>query len=106
MLFSQGTGKCLGCYDSLEQTFKKQTCKHGSAHRSHLGEELPVGYNMQPKVERSLKNITMMFVTASDSAWVENKKGSRDFVSNGAEEWLREVVVYVCVWGSLGRLVH
>lgn len=35
----------------------------------------------------------MMFVSANDSAWVENKRGASGFVLNGAEEWLREVVV-------------
>lgn len=54
--------------DSLEWTVKLRACKHGSAHRSRSGEELPAGYNMQPKVEHSLRNIIMMFVTANDSA--------------------------------------
>lgn len=35
----------------------------------------------------------MMFVTAHDSARVEDKRGTSDFVANGAEEWLREEVV-------------
>lgn len=50
---------------------------------------------MQLKVERSLKNIIMMFVTADDSARVENKRGASGCVPNGAEEWLRETVVVV-----------
>lgn len=35
----------------------------------------------------------MKFVTANDSAWVENKRGASGSVLNGAEEWLREMVV-------------
>lgn len=37
----------------------------------------------------------MMFVTAHDSARVEDKRGTSDFVVNGAEAWLREEVVVV-----------
>lgn len=37
----------------------------------------------------------MMFVTANDSAWVENKRGASGSVLNGAEEWLSEMVVVV-----------
>lgn len=38
----------------------------------------------------------MMFVTADDSASAEEKKGSAtNLVSNGAEEWLKEVVTLV-----------
>lgn len=51
---------------------------------------------MQIKVEYSLRNIIMMFVTADDSASVEEKKrGATGLVSNGAEEWLKEVVTLV-----------
>lgn len=39
----------------------------------------------------------MMFVTAHDSARVEDKRGASDFVVNGAEEWLREEVVVAVV---------
>lgn len=62
----------------------------------------PAGYDMLLKVERSLRNIIMMFVTAHDSARVEDKRGTSDFVANGAEEWLREEVVVVGVvgWGG------
>lgn len=45
----------------------------------------------------------MMFVTAHDSARVEDKRGASDFVANGAEECLREEVVVVAAgaagWG-------
>lgn len=92
---STGDREVTWVYDSLEWTLKQRACKHGSAHRCHSGEEPPAGYNMQLKVERSLRNIIMMFVTANDSARVENKRGTSGFVSNGAEEWLREVVVVV-----------
>lgn len=46
----------------------------------------------------------MMFVTAHDSARVEDKRGASDFVANGAEEWLREEVVVaagVVGWGGV-----
>lgn len=61
----------------------------------------PAGYSMQPKVECALRNIIMMFVTANDSAWVENKRGASGFVANGAEEWRREVVAVV-EWREAG----
>lgn len=48
---------------------------------------------MQIKVEGSLRNIIMMFVTANDSASVEKKRGLSGLVSNGAEDRLREVAV-------------
>lgn len=72
----------------------------------------PAGYDMLLKVERSLRNIIMMFVTANDSARVEDKRGTSDFVANGAEEWHREEVVVaagVVGWGWRKRgawLVH
>lgn len=37
----------------------------------------------------------MMFVTADDSASAEKKGGATGLVSNGAEEWLKEVVSLV-----------
>lgn len=78
--------------DSLEWTVKLRACEHGSAQRSHSGEEPPAGYNMQLKVGPSLGNSLTMFVTADDSAWVENKRVARGSALNGAEEWLREMV--------------
>lgn len=37
----------------------------------------------------------MMFVTADDFASVEKKRGVPGLKSNGAEEWLKEVVMVV-----------
>ena len=59
----------------------------------------PPGYDMQMKVEYSLRNIIMMFVT-DDSAWAVRKRGAPGLVANGAEEWMKEVVTLVEIqWG-------
>lgn len=78
---------------------------HSNSEHANTGQHIdptqekrpPAGYDMQLKVERSLRNIIMMFVTADDSAWVANKRGASGFGPNGAEEWLREVMVVVVV---------
>lgn len=57
----------------------------------------PPGYNMKIKVEYSLRNIIMMFVTTDDSASAEKKRGETGLMSNGAEEWLKEVVTLVTI---------
>lgn len=86
-------GSDLGCVcDSVEWTLKQRACKNTGQHIDPgSGEEPPAGYSMQLKVERSLRNIIMMFVTAHDSARVENKRGASGSVLNGAEERLREM---------------
>lgn len=58
----------------------------------HIETSPPAGYDMQIKVEYSLRNIIMMFVTADDSASAEKKRGATGLVSNGAEEGLKEMV--------------
>lgn len=61
---------------------------------------------MQIKVEYSLRNIIMMFVTADDSASAEKKRGATGLVSNGAEEGLKETVTLMeaGTWGGgVGR---
>lgn len=67
--------------DSLEWTFQQRACQHGSADRSRSGVKSPppAGYDMPLKVEHSLRNIIMMFVTADDSARVDDKRGASDF---------------------------
>lgn len=83
--------------DSLEWTFQWRACQRGWAHRSRSGvESPPAGYDTQLKVECSLRNIIMMFVTADNSARADDKRGASDFRSqwsrraNGSERrWRR-----------------
>lgn len=68
----------------------------------HIETSPPAGYDMQIKVEYSLRNIIMMFVTADDSASAEKKRGATGLVSNGAEEGLKEMVTLMeaGIWGG------
>lgn len=87
ILGAKRTGTWLGC---VIHWSGQSNCEHANTgqHKGPAQEKSPpAGYNMQPKVERSLRNIIMMFVTADDSARVENKRGASGSVPNGAEEW-------------------
>ena len=97
ILEAERMGKWLGCvthWSGHSNSGHANTAQHIDLTQE---KRPPAGYDMQLKVESSLRNIIMMFVTADDSAWVANKRGASGFGPNGAEEWLREVVVVVVV---------
>lgn len=86
------------CY-WLDGTVKLWARNHRSPRRSQSGERtIPAtGYKINLKVEPSLRSSVMMFVTANNSASVENKRWMSGFALSRAEEWLTEMVVMVAM---------